>query len=426
MRVLLSGDIHIGRRSSRLPSDADPRATSSTAAWHALVQCAIDQRADVLALSGDIVDQTNGFYEAFGPLESGLRRLREADVHVVAVCGNHDYAALPQLVGALPDGLITLIGAGGQWERHTIERNGEQLHVDGWSFNAPHVRHDPLSSYSFPHSTHTPVLGLLHADLDQAGSIYAPVRLADLTATPVSLWLLGHVHCHALHNADGATPVLYPGSPNPLDPGEPGEHGAWMVEFSPGRPVEPRLVPIARVRYHTLQLDVSDVSDTGAFREMLLQQLRRSAEDMCVAPLEYLSIRLRLTGRTTLGRELENEVRLLRDDLDMELQGVRVHVEKVELHARAAHSLESLAAGSDAASHLARLLLALEDGAVPGEFSQLIGRVEALPGMLQSERQYASLPSVPHDPTSGDMRSMLAQQASLLLDAIIDRKESAA
>ncbi len=426
MRVLLSGDIHIGRRSSRLPSDADVRATSSTAAWHALVQCAIGQHADVLALSGDIVDQTNGFWEAYGPLEKGLQQLREAGIHVVAVCGNHDHAALPQIAGALPDGLLTLLGVGGRWQRHTIERGGELLHVDGWSFNAPHVRHDPLTSYSPAHSGGTPVLGLLHADLDQPGSVYAPVRLADLGATPVSLWLLGHVHCRALHHAGGSTPVLYPGSPNPLDPGEPGEHGAFMVELSPGKPVAPQFIPLARVRYHTSTMDVSDVQDAAVFRTRLPQHVRQCAEDLCAPPLQYLSLRVHLAGRTSLGRELEHEGRLLADELDMEVNGVRVCVEKVELHTRAAHNLESLAAGSDAASHLARLLLALENGTVPGEFGELAGRVEALPDTLKSERQYASLPPTPHDPTPHDMRSVLARQAGLLLDAIVDRKESAA
>lgn len=380
----------------------------------------------MLALSGDIVDQANGFWEAYGPLENGLQRLREAGVRVVAVCGNHDHAALPQIAGALPAGLLTLLGVGGRWERHTIERNGELIHVDGWSFNAPHVRHDPLTSYSLPHSGSTPVLGLLHADLDQAGSVYAPVRLADLAATPVSLWLLGHVHGHALHNAGGSTPVLYPGSPNPLDPGEPGDHGAWMVELSPGHPVAPQFIPLARVRYHTFTMDVSEVQDAAAFRTCLPRRVRQCAEDLCAPPLQYLSLRLHLTGRTSLGREIGHEARLIADDLDMEVNGVRVCVEKVELHTRAAHDLESLAAGSDAASHLARLLLALEDGSVPGEFGELVSRVEALPDALMSERQYAWLPPAPHDPTPHDMRSVLERQAGLLLDAIINRREPAA
>ena len=70
--------------------------------------------------------------------------------------------------------------------------------------------------------------------------------------------------------------------------------------------------------------------------------------------------------------------------------------------------------------------LALEEDSAPGEFDELLGKVESLPDALKSERQYASLPSAPHDPAPHDMRAVLAQQAGLLLDAIIDCKEAAA
>src|SRR5690606_30847102 len=101
MRVLCAGDLHIGRRPTRLPSDVDSSRLSCARSWESIVDYAVDQRVDVLALSGDVVDQSNKFYEAIGPLERGLARLRAAGVATVAVAGNHDHDVLPQLARSI-------------------------------------------------------------------------------------------------------------------------------------------------------------------------------------------------------------------------------------------------------------------------------------------------------------------------------------
>jgi hypothetical protein len=89
MKILCSGDLHLGRRSSRLPAGVDAGAHSATAAWKALVELAIAERVDLVALSGDLVDRANRYFEAFGPLEAGVRRLTAAGIPTVAVAGNH-------------------------------------------------------------------------------------------------------------------------------------------------------------------------------------------------------------------------------------------------------------------------------------------------------------------------------------------------
>ena len=186
MKLLCAGDLHIGRRPTRLPPDADSRSLSCARAWESLVEYAVDQRVNVLALSGDVVDQSNKFYEAIGPLERGLRRLADAGVVTVAVAGNHDYDVLPQIARSVEGGVFRLLGAGGEWERLTItSSDGGRLNVDGWSFPAEHVRDSPLDSYGFGAEDDTPILGLLHADLDAPRSSYAPVMLSDLQTLDV-------------------------------------------------------------------------------------------------------------------------------------------------------------------------------------------------------------------------------------------------
>src|SRR5690625_108199 len=78
MKILCTGDLHLGRRSSRLPEHIDGRAHSSASAWGRVVDLAIAERVDLVLLSGDLIDDANRFYEALGPLEVGLRRLATA------------------------------------------------------------------------------------------------------------------------------------------------------------------------------------------------------------------------------------------------------------------------------------------------------------------------------------------------------------
>ena len=69
MRVLISGDIHIGRRSSKIPENAT--GFRARDAWMKIVETAIKERVDLVLLSGDVADRDNRFWEAIGPLEAG-------------------------------------------------------------------------------------------------------------------------------------------------------------------------------------------------------------------------------------------------------------------------------------------------------------------------------------------------------------------
>lgn len=407
MKILCTGDIHIGRRSSRLPEHLDGRAHSCAEAWGRIVEHALAERVDVVALSGDIVDRENRYYEALGPLERGIRRLSEAGIVTVAVAGNHDHDVFPRLADALDDRHFRFLGRGGRWERLTIRRGGDVLHVVGWSFPGPYMRTSPLDGLATvvggvrgtasgpssgasravesvvsgeaataadggapgasPH-TSALVLGLLHADLDQPGSPHAPITLAELRAAPVDFWLLGHVHAPQLHEDAGAAPVLYPGSPQAMDPGEVGAHGVWIVEIDAGRRFHARQLPLSSVRYDTIEVDVDGVTELAEFDSRVTGAVRAHvvAVGAEARSLRCMSCRLRIVGRTPLHRLLDARVRQLCADLELDDGGVSAVVERAELATRPARDLVELARGNDPVGVLARLLLTLERGAPEG------------------------------------------------------------
>jgi DNA repair protein SbcD/Mre11 len=429
MKVLCAGDLHIGRRPTRLPPSVDCRSLSCARSWEAVVDYAVDQRVDVLALSGDLVDQSNKFYEAVGPVERGLRQLREAGVVTVAVAGNHDYDVLPQLARAVNDDSFRLIGAGGRWERTTItSRGGERLHIDGWSFPAEHVHDNPLASYDFRPDGDTPVLGLLHAELDVPRSRYAPVALSDLQTRDLALWLLGHIHVPKLYPAKHGPPVLYPGSSQAMDPGEQGVHGAWVVELRPLAPAEPRMIPLASVRYATLEVDVTGIDAMADVRTRINERLRTSIAELAEesgARLRVLSLRMRMVGSTTLHRQLEHELSKLPDDFEWRSGDASAFVETIAVTTRPVRDLDALSRGDDAVALLARLARDLSGGARdPGTAALLEGASDVAATLLDA-RQYRPIDDLREALDDASVRAIAAQQTLSLLDELLAQKELA-
>ena len=428
MKILCTADIHIGRRPSRLPLHVDSGPLSCARAWTALVERAIAERVDLVAIAGDLVDEANRFYEAAGPVEAGVRTLVSHGIRTVAVAGNHDHDILPWIADRFEPHEFALLGRGGRWDRLTLEEGGGPvLHVDGWSFPAGSHRDDPLTEYPRRAADGVPILGLLHADLDQPGSRHAPIRLATLCALPVGFWLLGHVHRFAFREQPGASSVLYPGSPQAMDPGEGGPHGVWLVEMDAGHRFSARQLPLSLVRYDLLEIDV-----TGAEEELELDrrvhdavtaELRRLVEEGS-GPLLYLSLRLRLTGRTSLHGWLQKRDKSFAADLESRHRGVVALVERVEVATRPLANLEALARGQDAAGVLARLALGLTKGGLDEEQESLLQGALTRAAELRGARPYLGLDDE-WTPTQAEVSSVLGEHALLLLDQLLGQKEMA-
>lgn len=423
MRILATGDVHIGRRSSRLRPGADARAISTAACWGRIVELALAEHVDVVALSGDVVDQANRYYEAIGPLEAGIRRLAGAGIVTVAVAGNHDHDVLPWLADTLDPDAFRLLGRGGEWERTTIRKGSAVLHVDGWSFTGPYVTESPLLSYDLPPAGGGFVLGLLHADLEQPRSSYAPVTLAELRARPAGFWLLGHVHAPREEDAPGQATVLYPGSPQAMDPGEPGVHGVWILEVGPGGAVHRRRVPLSTVRYETVEVDLTGVASHPEANDRIVDAVRaaRDAAAREAGPLAYLSCRLRVTGRTPLHRDLGAALEHLRSELELTSGRVMAWVDSVEVETRPAVDLEDLARGRDAVGVVAGLLLALERGRLEGELADVLAQARERAAAVRRARPYlAAFDDVDVDDRA--VAAALADRAALLLDHLLAQK----
>ena len=427
IRVLCAGDLHIGRRSSKLPDSLAGSEHSCAVAWEAVVDTAISERVDVVALSGDLVDRANRYFEAIGPLERGLRRLAAGGIDTYAVAGNHDYDVLPELADTLDLDRFHLLGRGGRWERATVSRdNRPALYIDGWSFPREQVYECSLDTYDLPHDG-VPVLGLLHADLDQAGSSYGPVTLAQLHRHEVAVWMLGHIHGCSIMADDGRPVVIYPGSPQAMDPGEPGVHGAIIADIDASGRVTTRRAPLSTVCYLPMTVDVSGIESDEDVRSRIVTSLREALDrdEHGYDRLACLVCRLTLTGRTPLHGALRAIVNEAADDLSLPGRaGVEAIIESIGIETRPAIDLDALARRNDPPGEVAKVIRALETGEARSRYAGLMdGTARELRG-IHGSNSFAGI-SIDDPPEPGDTERLLLAEAWNLLDTLVAQKEEA-
>jgi hypothetical protein len=324
---------------------------------------------DAVVLAGDVVQADNARFEAFGPLKEGIDRLTAAGIDVCAVAGNHDTEILPRLAAQIAG--FHLLGEGGRWSDHVI-RSGkaDQVRLIGWSFPAREVHGSPFASSLPAASSDCPTLGVLHCDLDAAGSRYAPVRQVEFTAAEsaaaqVAGWFLGHIHKPTLKET--TPPLGYLGSLVGLDPTETGLHGPWLVEVASSGSISCRQVPLAPLRWEEITVSVAGWREPDCdLADQLTRELYTLYNQLAdqLGHTRALGCRVVLEGRLEASSRLSEAVAALADPLREALvvpvQQTCLFVERIVDRHTPAVPLAELAAGQDLPALLARDLLALQ------------------------------------------------------------------
>jgi DNA repair exonuclease SbcCD nuclease subunit len=427
-QILCTGDLHLGRYPSRVP--ARKRELSVEQVWQALITYAVQQDVDVVVLTGDVVDNENATYESLGPLQQGLGQLDAAGIDTIAVAGNHDYSALPRLGQMVEASRFHLLGRGGQWDEAVVEPEGAPpVQFLGWSFRDAHEPSNPLDDLSGDMIAEAlPTVGVLHAEVDVPESVYAPVSLDGLRRHSVAAWLLGHIHTPQVWE-DTSPPVLYPGSPQPLDPGETGAHGPWLVEVGSEGAVSTSPLPRATLRYDLVEVDVDGEEDkggvdetiTGAVRDSLRDALREQPE------LRRLVCRLRLTGRTPLHRDIGDVAGKVASGLELPVDEAVATVEKTEIRTRPDLDLGRIAEGSDPPAVLARLLLDLEHEEESDLARDAREKIEAVRDRVMRSAPYEPLRKNRDEaPGEENVEETVRRQGLLLLDELLGQTDDTA
>ncbi len=422
--LLAIADAHIGRYPSRVPRDQKEYSISEV--WMESIDYAIEHGVHAVVLAGDIIDTANRYFEAFGPLRRGVTKLTNAGIPVFAVAGNHDYNVLPRLADDMGRERFCLLGRGGKWETVPLQVDSQVVaQIVGWSFPSEECRTSPLDTFPGV-SSEEPLIGLIHGDLDARDSHYAPLALPDLQRQSVAVWILGHIHT-SRYVATGGVPVLYPGSLQALDPGEPSDHGPWLVEIDAGGHVEAKQLPIATVRYVTLIIDLTDVSSESEAQSLITEKVTLDSDRLSqnYPSLRHASYRLTLVGATPAHRALSLTDWANIGYLDIEHGDLQTSVDRVFVETVPARNLKDIARLSDPPAMVAGWVLELdnmqEDLDLSPDCQDLLQQATEEANKVISQSRYRQLQGTSIH--SSDVARLLVSKGRLLVDTLMAQKD---
>jgi exonuclease SbcD len=364
IKILATADLHLGKRSSGLAAFGEDCSTKL--AWKRIIDYTVYNGIDVVLLVGDVIDRSNRFFESVGSLHNAFERLAQAAVEVYMVSGNHDFDVLPQVVYSRPFKNVHLLGANGQWELATYEKRGITVQFAGWSYPRQHVLYNPVQQINIIQpDLNFPSIGLLHADVDNIESQYAPVPLVDLQNTAIGIWMLGHIHKPSSFAAGGKL-IQYTGSPQALSAKEPGQHGALVLTVDPPHPVSMEILKFSSVRFDRVEVDVSSADTEDALRTLITTELSADANAKLadLEDVDYIVYDLNLTGQNAFGRQMQAWASQAVEKYDVSLATeTQIFVRQVTAFIRPVlDNLEALASQASPAGVLAQTILAINKG----------------------------------------------------------------
>lgn len=364
MRFIHTADLHLDSPLRGLSAYADAPAerlrTATRDAFQNLVTQAIDEQVDFVVVAGDVYD---GDWKDFNTglfFVRQMGRLRHAGIPVYLLYGNHDADSEMTRGLELPDNVYVFSSR----KAETFRIDNKKVALHGRSFKVAATTENLLPSYPEPVDGWLNI-GVLHTALEGNAehAKYAPCSVAELQAKGYQYWALGHVHEHWMQRGD--VTIAYPGNLQGRHIRELGARGALVVTAEDGEITDVERLEVDVLRWHALEVDISEVSDRqGAIREVGLALER--ALDATPSHLP-LAVRVLFKGRSAAHPALVADEGQLRQEVVAQAVGLdpdRVWIEKVRV-ASEAMTTEQVSSNEEVRGALADLaaltLLAKDD-----------------------------------------------------------------
>lgn len=273
------------------------------------IDLAINKRADLFVIAGDLFDGEKITLKAVMFLNDGLKKLIDFGVRPVIVMGNHDPMNFyDQWDIQLPDECIVF---GPEPERIILtSSDGEKFTINGCSHEEAGIIDNRGARY--PQASPKIVnIGILHGSVSQwvdDEDPYMPCSVPELLSKQYHLWCLGHIHKRKeIRELNG----FYPGSLIGNKLGEDGPKGAYYYELNRGH-LSYEFVPLSEVMFEKIEVVMDLESDRHSIDELLMhlykkmEAVRKKAEiDTGVEQLK-LVIDLSIEGRSNLFYRLND------------------------------------------------------------------------------------------------------------------------
>ncbi len=291
-----------------------------------LVDLAIDQQVAFVVIAGDLYDGDWRDYNTGLYFVDQVRRLREADIRLYLISGNHDAANRMTQSLRMPEN-VTFFSADAP---ETVLIPELDVAIHGQSFATAAVYEDLSEGYPVAESGCLNI-GMLHtcASGREGHDRYAPCSIEGLKAKGYDYWALGHIHIREILSEQPI--IAFSGNIQGRHIKETGAKGCLLVTVNDDQSMQADFRALDVLRWHVASIDVSESQAVDEVLDLVATEIESCHGN---AAGRLLALRIELTGKTIAHRELyarkhhwTNEIRSLAIDVG---KG-DVWIEKVKL-----------------------------------------------------------------------------------------------
>jgi DNA repair exonuclease SbcCD nuclease subunit len=304
IRFIHAADVHIDSPLRGLDThEGAPVAVirgATRRAFENLIQLAIDECVNFLVIAGDVYDGDWKDYSTGLFFRGQLARLREKDIQVYLIAGNHDAASVISRKLSLPDNVHVFSTR----MTESIEVVGHPVVIHGRGFPNRAVPENLVLEYPTAVSNKFNI-GLLHTSLTgrTGHDTYAPCSEADMHQKGYGYWALGHIHQPEVISRDPW--IVFAGNCQGRDAREAGPRGCQLVTVNDSLEVENvQWHDLDVVRWQVLEIDLTGINEES-------EALNRATQSMTSAVSEaegrLVAARIVFIGATPLHGSLHRE-----------------------------------------------------------------------------------------------------------------------
>jgi len=252
VKILHTGDMHLDSAFAGLTGEqAAQRRQDSRELLRNIVEIGNEEAADVLLLSGDVLDGKNAYYETARALGEILAKSR---AQVFIAPGNHDpyHSLSPYRSVRFPDNVHIFTSR----EIRSIDLPELNACVHGAGFTSADCEESLLRNFHAPRDGRIHIM-VLHGEATEGYSKYNPIREEDIESSNLNYLALGHVHSFdGVHRA-GNTFYAYCGCPEGRGFDETGDKGVLIGDVSQSG-CDLRFKKTAKYSYNRIEIKLKE------------------------------------------------------------------------------------------------------------------------------------------------------------------------
>lgn len=295
-------DLHLGEPFSGLQDSAespwgDTIRQATCKAFENVVTAAIERQVNAILISGDVYDSETHSLAAQIAFARELYRAAVAHIEVFIVHGNHD-PATSGWQADIPMAPTIHIFPADHVASYPLKVKGETVaKIYGMSYQYKHITEN-LSRRFTDIDKNLFTIGMLHTEVGQKDSPYAPCTIEDLRQTGITYWALGHIHERQTLSTEPY--IVYPGNTQGLDISETGPKGCYLVEVGEYGTIHLEFIETDVMQWVHWPVDISSFQNPEELWQYIYQERAKLREKKG----RPLIVRIELTGRGPLAQAL--------------------------------------------------------------------------------------------------------------------------